>query len=114
MHHISMIGGKGGGEAKRTSDPTENILLRRDQATCVTQKQTSWREGGPHTKTMDLQVLCDYSVKRYWSAKFTPNSSQQSPMRETDELHAQNGLPPKKTLRHTAVVEASYHNAEES
>jgi hypothetical protein len=35
-------------------------------------------------------------------------------MRETDELHVQNGLPLKKTLRHTAVVEASNHNAEES
>jgi hypothetical protein len=35
-------------------------------------------------------------------------------MRETDELHAQNGLPPKKTLRHIAVVEASNHNTEES
>jgi hypothetical protein len=33
---------------------------------------------------------------------------------EGDKLYIQNGLPLKKTLRHTAVVEASKHNAEES
>jgi len=63
---------------------------------------------------MDTQVLYDYSVKRYRSAKSTPNSSQQSPMRKKDELHTQNGLTPKKTLRHTSFVEASNRNAEES
>jgi hypothetical protein len=97
-----------------TYDPTENILLRRDQQLVERRSKRPGGRGGLHTKTMDMQGLCDCSVKRHRSAKSTPNSSQQSPMRETDELHIQNGLPPKKTLRHTAVVEVSNHKAEES
>jgi len=62
-----------------TSDPTENILLRRDQAIVERRSKRPDRRGGGgeglHPKTMDMQVLCDYSVKRYRSAKCTPSSS---------------------------------------
>ena len=45
-----------------TSDPTENILLRRDQATCGTQKQTSWRGGGGGA----LTYLTDGHASTLW------------------------------------------------
>jgi hypothetical protein len=100
-----MMEKKGGG--------SENDFWSNRKHFTATGSGNLWR-GGLHTRTMDMQVLCDYSVKRYQSAKSTTNSTQQSPMTETDELHTQNDLPPKKTLRHTAVVEASNHNAKES